>query len=67
MNVRKASGDVAFHVRQSSRRAILLSVTFLACPFATWAQGITAEGAWVTGRVETVGSERSDGPRANSG
>ena len=38
VNVRKASGDVAFHVRQSSRRAILLSVTFLACPFATWAQ-----------------------------
>jgi len=38
MSLIKASGIVAFHVRQSFRRAIVLSVTFLACPFAMWVQ-----------------------------
>ena len=38
MDVRKASRVVAFHVRQSFQRAVVLSVAFLASPFAMWAQ-----------------------------
>ncbi len=38
MDVRKASWVVSFHVRRSFRWAIVLSVTFLACPFVLSAQ-----------------------------
>jgi len=38
VDVRKTSGVFAFHVRQSFRRGILLSVAFLASPIAMWAQ-----------------------------
>lgn len=38
MDIRKASWAVIFDARQSFRWAILLSVTFLACPSVMWAQ-----------------------------